>query len=233
MKKILITFTFLIILTALGYGVLLVSKSRNFQFFGEIYNRVDTQEKLVALTFDDAPTLFTDNVLAILAQDNIKTTMFAIGSQIEKYPEVAKKIVEQGHDLANHSYSHQRMFFISPAFVETEITKTDQLIRAAGFAGEITFRPPYGKKLVFLPWYLAQHNVETIMCDVEPDTYYSGDAEKITQNVLDSVKPGSIIVMHPFCEKECAADRDALPKIIEGLSAKGYKFVTINQLLSL
>lgn len=69
------------------------------------------------------------------------------------------------------------------------------------------------------------------MWDIEPDTYYPGNAEMITKYVLDSVRPGSIILMHPFCQTECEADREALPAIIDGLVAKGYRFVTINKLI--
>src|SRR5690606_34915713 len=110
---------------------------------------------------------------------------------------------------------------------------TNNLIRKAGFSEEITFRPPTGKKLFLLPLYLKQHDMKTIMWDVEPDTYVPGDKEAIVEFVLTHTKPGSIILMHPFCGDACLAYREALPQIIEKLREQGYQFVTVTQLLEL
>lgn len=233
-KKILIiTPIVLLLLLALAFGLFRISKSRTFQFFGEIVHRVDTQEKVVALTFDDAPTEITTETLRILSEKDVPATFFVVGKNIEEYPEIAKAIVEQGHDLGNHSYSHQR-FLLSKdtySFVKSEIEKTNALIREAGYEGEITFRPPYGKKLFVLPWYLSKHNIKTIMVDVEPDTYHSGDAEAMFAYTIEHTKPGSIILIHPDCDTVCAAGREALPKIIDELQVEGYRFVTISELL--
>jgi peptidoglycan-N-acetylglucosamine deacetylase len=210
-----------------------LSKSRTFQFFGGLTNRVETSQKVVALTFDDAPNLRTQNVLDILKQKQIKATFYEIGNEIEKYPDLAKAIVSDGMEVGNHSYSHKRFYLKSQFFIDSEVQKTNKLIKDSGYQGEITFRPPNGKKLFGLPWYLHQHNIRTITWDVEPDTYVAGNSEEIVNYTLDRVRPGSIILLHPFCEKECAADREALPKIIDGLKEKGYTFVTINELMKL
>ncbi len=233
-KKILIiTPIVLLLLIALAFGLFRISKSRTFQFFGEIIHRVETQEKVVALTFDDAPMEMTRETLQILAEKGVPATFYVIGKNIEEYPEIAKAIVEQGHDLGNHSYSHQR-FLLSKdtySFVESEIEKTNVLIRESGYEEEITFRPPYGKKLFVLPWYLSKHKIKTIMVDVEPDTYHSGDAEAMFAYTIEHTKPGSIILIHPDCDTVCAAGREALPKIIDELQVEGYRFVTISELL--
>ena len=81
-----------------------------------------------------------------------------------------RKIVAAGHEVGNHSYSHVRMLLVTPSFVQQEIEKTDRLIRAAGYDREINFRPPYGKKLFALPWYLSKTGRKTITWDVEPDS---------------------------------------------------------------
>jgi chitin deacetylase len=120
-----------------------LSKSTTFQFFGEIINRVDTNQKVVALTLDDAPKEYSsDEVLKILAEKNIKATFYVTGKSMEKYPEETKRIVENGHELGNHSFSHERFFFKTQSYIQDEIEKTNQLIRGAGYVGEITFRPP-------------------------------------------------------------------------------------------
>lgn len=226
-----VTALLLVIVVAALYGLFQVSKSRTFQFFGELTARVDTNEKVVALTFDDAPTEFTPDVLDILRDKQISGTFYAIGQQIAAHPELAAQIVAAGHELGNHSYTHQRMVGTheGPGFVRSEIERTNELIRAAGYSGEITFRPPYGKKLVVLPWYLARHNMASVTWDVEPDTGHAGDASGIEENVVANVRPGSIVLMHPFCAVECAADRVALPRIIDRLRAEGYRFRTVSQ----
>jgi chitin deacetylase len=221
----------LIAILLLGYVTFQISRSRTFQFFGTIINRVDTDENVIALTFDDSPTEYTEDVLNILAERNINATFYSIGQSIEKYPDVTKMIVQQGHELGNHSYSHARFLLKSQSFIKNEIEKTNELIREAGYEGEITFRPPNGKKLFGLPWYLSQNNIKTITWDIEPDTYFNEDADAIKQYVLENVKPGSIILMHPFCKTACEADREALPEIIDELKNKGYSFVTVSQLL--
>jgi peptidoglycan/xylan/chitin deacetylase (PgdA/CDA1 family) len=217
-------------IAAIGYGLFQLSKSRDYQLFGTLVSSVKTTDKIVALTFDDAPGGQTDKVLSILQDQNIKATFYVIGQNAQKDPTGLKAIADQGHELGNHSYSHQRMALTSPWDVSAEVEKTNALIRASGYTGEITFRPPYGKKLFTLPWYLWQHNITTVMWNVEPDTY-NNTASGITDYTLKNTTPGSIIVMHPFCGTTCAADREALPKIIQGLKDKGYQFVTINQLL--
>lgn len=222
--------TIIFLLLIAGYSLFQISKSRTFQFFGEIVPRVETYEKVVALTFDDGPTEYTKEVLSTLEEKGIKATFFVMGSELEKKPEIGKGIVLAGHELANHSYSHQRMWFKSQSFIANEIEKTNALIRKTGYKGDIYFRPPYGKKIFGLPWYLSQHNIKTIMVDVEPDTYGS-DADFLVKYALENTKPGSIILLHPNCDT-CNGQREAIGKIIDGLQANGYRFVTVSELLT-
>lgn len=213
------------------YVLFQISKSRTFQFFGGLTYRVDTGEKVVALTFDDAPTARTQEVLEILRAKNIKATFYEIGKNMEEYPNIAKAIVDAGMEVGNHSYTHTRMVLKSQKFIGDEIQKTNELLRKSGYTGEITFRPPNGKKLFGLPWYLSRHGIRTIMWDVEPDTYVAGDADAIVRYTVEHTRPGSIILMHPFCEEWCGADREALPRIIDELQDDGYTFVTVSELI--
>lgn len=229
-KKVILSFALILLLLFTGYGLFQISKSRTFQFFGEIVPRVETNEKVVALTFDDGPTEYTKDVLNNLEGKNIKATFFVVGSELEKKPEIGKAILLAGHELANHSYSHQRMWFKSQSFITEEIEKTNTLIRETGHTGDIHFRPPYGKKIIGLPWYLSKNNIKTIMVDVEPDTYGS-NADFLIEYTLENTKPGSIILLHPFCET-CSGQREAIGRIVDGLQAKGYQFVTVSELLT-
>ncbi|MEA4924315.1 MAG: polysaccharide deacetylase family protein [Syntrophomonadaceae bacterium] len=206
--------------------------SRTFQFFGGIVNRIDTQDKVVALTFDDGPSPAADNILSILNSENVKATFFLIGTEIEKYPAETGKLIAAGQEIGNHTYQHNRMVFKSPSTMKAEIEKTDELIRKAGYEDPIQFRPPYCKKLIYLPYYLKLHNRKTILWDLEPNSYpeINSSSEKIVKYVVDNVKPGSIILLHPWND-DAGTTTGALKGIIEGLREKGYEFKTVNELL--
>jgi peptidoglycan/xylan/chitin deacetylase (PgdA/CDA1 family) len=211
-----------------------VMNARTFQLAGEIVPRVDTAQPLVALTFDDGPTaLYTDQLLSVLQAKRAKATFFVVGAALEQQPELAKRLVSEGHELGNHSYSHQRMIFKSMTFIRDEIERTDALIRQAGYTGAIHFRSPYGKKLLLLPLYLQRVNKKNIFIDVEPDSYpaVAADADTIVHYVLAHTKPGSIIVLHAETKTRVQSLR-AVPGIIDGLQAHRYRLVTVSQLLA-
>ncbi len=226
-----------VLLLAVALVLFGISKSRTFQFFGRITHRVQTGEKIVALTFDDAPTEHTEEVLKILRDKQVKITAYVIGENVDRYPDAMRMLVRDGHEIGNHSFSHQRFLLKSPAFIDAEIRKTDERIRWIGYTGPITFRPPNGKKLFLLPWYLSKHDRETVTWDVEPDTYVPKSAtgpqktQFIVSYVLEHTVPGSIILIHPLCAS-CGSERDALLPVIDALHAQGYRFVTVSDLLS-
>ena len=222
-----------VLLAAAAFGLFRVSKSRTFQFFGGLTSRVETAERVVALTFDDAPTPETAAVLAALAASGVKATFYCVGSAIERDPAGAARIAAAGHELGNHTYSHRRMVFKTPYTIASEVERTTALIRAAGYKGGLTFRPPYCKKLVGLPYYLRSRGIPTVTWDLEPDTYFPGDAERMARYVSENARPGSIILLHALCGEACAPARAALPAIIKDLRANGYKFVTVSGLLNL
>ncbi|PKG24044.1 polysaccharide deacetylase family protein [Niallia nealsonii] len=217
----------LAILLAASYKLM---NSRSFQVFGGITAKADTKEKVVALTFDDGPSGNVKEILSILQHYNIKATFFLIGNEIEKYPNETKSIVEAGHQVGNHTYSHKRMVFKSPSYIKTEIDKTDKLIKEAGYNKEIVFRPPNGKKLIGLPYYLHKINKKTITWNLEPDTYYDSAQEKIDY-AIKNIKPGSIVLMHPMYD-QTGSELQAIEGIIKELKKKDYSFVTVNELRS-
>jgi len=236
LKKIIIAVVSVLVITLLIAVMLFqLSRSRDYQVFGKLVSRVAATEKVVALTFDDGPTkTATARIIDLLARDNIKATFFLTGEGIEQNPDGARSLIAAGHQIANHSYSHQRMVFLSYQTVVDEIEKTNQQIRAAGFEGEIYFRPPYGKKLFVLPWYLQQQGITTITWDVEPekDDAIAADSKAMAQYALEQVKPGSIILLHVMFDSR-QASMDAVPLIVRGLKEKGYTFVTVDELLDL
>lgn len=140
--------TFLLVILAL-FGTYKLMNARSVQLFGELTFRADTDEKKIAITFDDGPSSNIKEILPLLEKYNAKATFFLIGEEIEDNMEFTKSIVNAGHQVGNHTYSHQRMIFKSPSTIKEEIEKTDSLIREAGFKDEIDFRPPNGKSLCY------------------------------------------------------------------------------------
>lgn len=232
MKKILIG---LLVLMVLATGLFQLSKSREYQLFGKLVNRVDTNEKVIALTFDDGPLPeATEQIIHLLAAENVRATFFVTGNAIELHPDSAKSLIAAGHQIGNHSYSHQRMVLMGYDTVAAEIDKTNQLIRNLGYREDIVFRPPYGKKLFTLPYYLSQKNITSITWDVEPESYpdIAADSQQIAQHVVDNVRPGSIILLHVMF-KSREPSMLAVPAIVQRLKADGYRFVTVNELLNI
>ena len=211
-----------------AYGAYRLMNARGFQFFGEIVPRVETNRSAVALTFDDGPRGNVESFLNTLDTLGVKTTFFVNGGDLARNIEPTRAIVAAGHEIGNHSRTHQRMIFRSLGFIRSEIEGTDSLIREAGYTGAIHFRPPYGKKLLALPWYLSRTGRKTIMVDLEPDSYIRRDSEAIVDHVLERAQPGSIILLHIFGVR---ASREAVPGIVAGLRERGLDFVTVSELL--
>jgi chitin deacetylase len=219
-------------LSAAGFQI---SKARTFQFFGEIVPRIDSRQKAVALTFDDGPMPgATEEVLSVLDEEGVKATFFLIGADLEKNPEQGRMIAARGHELGNHSYSHHRMVLKSLTFIRSEIERTDELIRQTGYRGQIHFRPPYGKKLFLLPYYLSGALRKTVTWDVEPESFadVDGDREKITAHVLANTRPGSIILLHVMYGSRVESLK-SVEKIISGLKKDGYEFKTVSELMAI
>jgi peptidoglycan/xylan/chitin deacetylase (PgdA/CDA1 family) len=208
-----------------------LSKARCIQLVGEVTCRVETQAKLVALTFDDGPTPEgVDAVLAELGPRGIRATFFLIGDRMEKFPGQAERLKAAGHELGNHTYSHQRNLGRSQEFYAAEIARTDALLRRAGSDTGL-FRPPFGKRLIGLPLEVERAGYRTIMWDVEDQPEKFTQPRAFAQDILARVRPGSIILIHPMYRGNQVA-RDALPIVLDGLEAKGYEIVTVSELLN-
>lgn len=200
--------------------------------FGDMVVRIETDAPLVALTFDDGPSSnHTAEILDILAAHDVLATFFVTGREAEENPDQLRALITAGHDIGNHSFSHRRMVLMSPQTVRDELARTDSAIRAAGYQGPITFRPPYGKRLVVLPWILAQEDRLTVMWDVDPGSTPGATAATIAENAVEAARPGSIILLHAMYDSRTPT-RNALDSIIAGLRAKGLEPVPLSELLA-
>jgi peptidoglycan/xylan/chitin deacetylase (PgdA/CDA1 family) len=208
--------------------------ARSYQVFGTLVDRVETNEPLVALTFDDGPNpSYTPSLLGVLRQRGAKATFFVIGAQVEEHPDLASQIVTEGHELGNHSFSHERMVLKSYSFIKSEVDRTDALIRQAGYVGPINFRSPYSKKFILLPFYLSRLGKRNIFWDMEPDSFpeVAKTADNIVSYVLERARPGSIILLHAENPSRHQS-LEAVGGILDGLKAKGFTFVTVSSLIA-
>ncbi|KAA9131989.1 polysaccharide deacetylase family protein [Marinihelvus fidelis] len=216
-----------------AWGTWQLSRNASYQLYGGLTDRVDTAQPRVALTFDDGPTPgHTQAILDQLDALGVRATFFLVGDAMARHPELAAQIVRAGHQVGNHSRTHSRMVFMPAAQVREELDTTDRLIREAGYTDEILFRPPYGKKLLVLPWVLHQRGTRTITWDVEPESGSGAEppADDIVERVLEQSRPGSIILMHVMFDSR-ATSLQAVPGIVAGLRERGFEFVTVSELL--
>ena len=226
---------FVVALVLVGWGAYWLMDSRTVQVLGDHVSRVATTRKVVALTFDDGPDdAYVSDIIGDLQRAQAKGTFYVIGSEAAAHPDALRALVAAGEEIGNHTYDHRRLVFVSTTTVRNEVSRTDALIRAAGYTGRITVRPPYAKKLLSYPFEMAAGGRITVMWDLEPDSKSSirNDPRAMTRYVVDNVRPGSIIELHPWSPGN-AATRKAIPMIEEELRREGYAFVTVSQLLAL
>jgi peptidoglycan/xylan/chitin deacetylase (PgdA/CDA1 family) len=217
----------------LGAAVLVlhrISNARCFALSGQSICRVETQERLVALTFDDGPTEHGVSVaLAGLDSSGGKGTFFLIGREASERPHLVRRIAQAGHEIANHSMSHRMLIGRPGSVYDYEIAAAHAKLVTAGAPSPTLFRPPYGKKLWGLPTALRRHGYRMVMIDVEePET---SDPRRYAEALINEAQPGSILLMHLMYRSNRTA-REALPLVIDGLKARGFRLVTVSQLLA-
>lgn len=214
-------------------GLRELARARSVQVFGRIVDRVESADMRVALSFDDGPApAAIDSLLSVLAERRVRATFFITGASAAAHPALAAQLVSAGHELGNHSWSHQRMVMRSQQFYRDEVARTDSVIRAAGHQGPIYFRPPYGYKLLGLPWLLQQTGRTTVTWDVEPDSYpdVAATSDGIVRHVLERTRPGSIILLHPWFASR-GTSLGAVGPLIDSLHRRGYRVGAVRDLV--
>jgi peptidoglycan/xylan/chitin deacetylase (PgdA/CDA1 family) len=195
------------------------------------YTQVRVDQPYIAMTFDDGPSAAnTPRLLDILKQRNIKATFFLIGQNVASNPDIVRRILADGHEIGNHSWTHPQLSKLSDDRVTAEITKTQDAIKdASGFTPTI-LRPPYGAITARQrEWIESKFGLSIILWSIDPFDWKRPGASVITQRILSQVRPGAIILSHDIHKQTV----DAMPATLDGLIAKGYKFVTVTQLIAM
>ena len=198
---------------------------------------VDTSTPVVALTFDDGPNPdFTPPLLDTLRDLDVSATFFVVGRNAEKYPYIVSRITTEGHEIGNHTYSHRFLGLQTAARIGAELDKTTEIIRRIAGVTPSFFRPPQG---LFTPTILniaESRDLKTVIGDVYPRDPYNPGTDAIVKRVLKRVEPGSIIILHDGSRWRWMSRSQtvaAVPIIIRELRKRGYRFLTVSELLAM
>ncbi|MFC1620006.1 polysaccharide deacetylase family protein [Candidatus Neomarinimicrobiota bacterium] len=201
--------------------------------FGKTYTHIDTKESVVSLSFDDGPhPSYTVDLLEVLREHQVKATFFMVGKKVEQYPHVVQAVIEYGHEIGNHSYSHPFLIFKSCSYIRREINLTDSLLRNAGVENEILFRAPYGAQFLALPIVLRKIKKKNVLFSISPRDWIPQDPSRIAEHVSKRIRPGSIITLHDG-DPEGRRIVESTSQIITNLKNQGFKVVTVSELLAL
>lgn len=187
--------------------------------------------KIIAMTFDDGPhPQNTPRLLDMLRKRNVKATFFTIGRSVDLYPHIAKRIVQEGHEIGNHTYTHANLSKLSEANVRKELNRgRDAITRATGATPRI-MRPPYGALYKNQrQWIKNVYRYPTILWSVDPLDWKDRNASVVANRLTTRATPGGILLAHDLHKTTV----DAMPRTLDTLIAQGYKFVTVSELIRL
>lgn len=183
------------------------------------------EKKKVALTFDDGPhPVYTPEMLDLLKEKNIKATFFLLGEQVEKYPDIVKRMNDEGHLIGNHSYKHEQLSKLSSVQACSQVNRTNELIYAITGKYPEYLRPPFGDWKDRLD---CEVNMIEVLWDVDTLDWSSQNKDKVVSKVMKNVEEGDIILMHDSYESTVKATAE----IIDRLQKDGYEFVTVDELI--
>ena len=185
-----------------------------------------TGNKVIALTFDDGPGLYTAHLLDILDQYGAKATFFLIGSKVSGQASVVRSIQARGHQLGNHSWSHPELPKLSVDQIAGEIDRTNEAIRQATGVKPSILRPPYGAVNGVVLEQLRLRNMSSILWSVDTRDWADRNSQIVCSRAVAGARPGAVILMHDIHQTSV----NAVPCILSSLKQQGYSFVTIQRL---
>lgn len=206
---------------------------RNSGIFGRALGRLPGDQPIVSLTFDDGPNpRATPVILDVLKREQVRATFFVLGRHADRWPDLVRRIAEEGHQLGNHGYWHRTLHRRSPAYVRDDLTRgTDAIAGASLGVRTRHFRAPHGFRNPWVTPIAASLGQRTVGWTLGVwDSDRPGAAE-IARRALSGMRARSILLLHDGDGDDADGDRvqtaDALPRIIDGLRAGGFRFVTL------
>jgi peptidoglycan/xylan/chitin deacetylase (PgdA/CDA1 family) len=209
-------------------------RGRSSAVFGRSVWRGSAGRRKIALTFDDGPSEGTPAILDILAQYRIPATFFQVGANVDRLPDVARAVAAAGHAIGNHSYAHPLFCFRSPAFIEADLRRAQQAIRAHTGVEPAWFRAPYGVR-----WFGVGRAQQILsLTGVMWSTIgrdWALDSAAVYQRLANGAANGAILCLHDGRELKARPDIsvtvEAVRRLVPALLEQGYEFETVNQLL--
>jgi len=191
--------------------------------------RVPTSQPVVAMTFDDGPhESLTPQLLDILAARDIRATFYVVGRRVNMYPRLTERIATQGHEIGNHSWSHPRLTSLGSLGLMRELDNTSMVIQQAVGRPPVTMRPPYGllsprqRNMISEERYMP-----TILWSVDPQDWRRPGISVVARRIIGGAHAGAVILAHDIIGSTVRA----MPAALDGLMARGYRFVTVSELV--
>jgi peptidoglycan/xylan/chitin deacetylase (PgdA/CDA1 family) len=226
----------LTVLVAAGFGATAAvahgALHRNSPLFGRVIDRLSNAGRDVALTFDDGPNpKATPRILDTLRERGVQATFFLLGRHVERWPSLARRVVEEGHVVGNHGYHHRRLHLRGPAYTRLDLRLGTQVILDTTGLRPRYYRPPHGFRNPWVRGVARELDQRVVGWTLGVwDTDRPG-AEVIARRVRRGARPGSIVLLHDGDAYDAEGDRlqtaEALPQIIAGLRTAGLRFVLL------
>ncbi len=199
---------------------------------GEIvYRRKKNDRMEIALSFDDGPhPYYTPLILDILAEYGVRATFFMVGENVTYYPAAAEAVVEAGHEVGNHTYSHRTFSRMNEHEMRSEIAACEDAIASVAECRPHFIRPPEGEMSEVMRRVVGTLDYRIVLWDVDTRDWAHTPPEAICAHILDTVEPGDIILMHDFIGHDSPTP-EALRLVIPRLLERGYHFVTVGELV--
>jgi peptidoglycan-N-acetylglucosamine deacetylase len=193
------------------------------------FNSVHVDGPYIAMTFDDGPSAtLTPKLLDLLATHHIKATFFVIGENVAEHPDIVARAAREGHEIANHSWSHPNLAKMSDEGVRRQLWQTDEAIKSATGTRPTLLRPPYGSITEREKrWIHDEFGYQIVLWDVDPYDWKRPGPAVVRNRILQETRPGSIVLSHDIHPGTI----EAMPSTFDALQAKGFKFVTVSELI--
>lgn len=226
----------LLLLMALSITFALHPNMGNWRREKIVVDKINTNKKVVALTYDDGPDpKYTPVILDILKAHNARATFFVIGKRAESHPGILKRMAADGHEIGNHSYNHPNFNKLSHKNQVDEVTKTTKTIKRLTGQNPRLLRPPGGYLSYDLVAITREKNMTISYWTYQQDSkdWRTGvKAATIARHVMKHVRPGQIIILHDGCPNS-AQTVEATNMILSRLQEEGYSFITVSELIKL
>ncbi len=198
----------------------------------DVYRSVKTNSMKIAITFDDGPhPSLTPRILEILERYGVKATFFMVGVNVVNYPEVAKAVIDAGHEVGNHTFSHLTVAGVGERTLQAEVERCEDALEELCEYRPQVFRPPQGALDPCVTQYAKEADYSVVLWSLDTKDWEVKDAQRIAHTVLSQVRAGDIILLHDYIGRKSKTP-EALEVLLPELLAHGFEPVTVRELLS-